>query len=199
VGGGTIEVKAKEAGFNHELGTASPTHGGLTPIVTDNPAQIGASFPFAPGDDPYLFYFKNIAGDPLDTPIFSDGFSDSGLLGIAVYQDNADPTRFALFYDDGTQNPDEDFNDLIVTATGAVGTSCELRIGLDAAISAFEGTTCPGSFATTIQTLEEQFIAVIDANPGDFPPTGNVDAQLKARALSLIFVLTDKIQSPAIP
>ena len=199
LGGGTVEVKAKEAGFNHEFGTASSTHGGLTPIVTDSAGQVGTSLPFAPGDDPYLFYFKNIAGDPQDTPIFSDGFSDSGLLGIAVYQNNADPTRFALFYDDGTQNPDEDFNDLIVTATGAVGTSCQLSIGLDAAISAFEGTTCPGSFATTIQTLEDQFIAVIDANPGDFPPTGNVDAQLKARALSLIFVLTDKIESPAIP
>jgi hypothetical protein len=199
LGGGTIEVKAKEAGFNHEFGTASSTHGDLVPIVSNSGAQVGETLAFAPGSDPYLFYFKNITGDPLDVPIFSDGVSDSSALGIAIYQNNADPTRFALFYDDGGAAPDEDFNDLIVTARGAVGTSCQLRIGLDAALSAFEGTTCPGSFATTIQTLEDQFIAVIDANPGDFPPTGNVDAQLKARALSLIFVLTDKIGSPAIP
>ncbi len=199
LGGGTIEVKAKEAGFTHEFGTASSTHGDLTPIVTNSGAQVGQSIDFAPATDPYLFYFKNVEGDPSNTPIFSDGFSDSGLLGIAVYQNNADPARFALFYDDGTQNPDEDFNDLIVTASGAVGTSCQLRIGLDAALSAFEGTACPGSFATTIQTLEDDFIAVIDRNPGDFPPTGNVDAQLKARALSLIFVLTDKIAGPPTP
>jgi hypothetical protein len=199
LGGGTIEVLKREAGFKHEFGTASSSHGGLTPIVTDSSAQVGASLPFAPGDDSYLFYFKNIQGEPLDTPIFSDGFSDSSLLGIAVYQNNADPTRFALFYDDGTQNPDKDFDDLIVTATGAVGTSCQLRIGLDDAIEQFEGTACPGSFATTIETLENDFIAVIDGAPDDFPASGNVDAQLKARALSLIFVLTDKIGTPPDP
>ncbi len=195
VGGGTIEVKAKEAGFNHELGTSSASYGNLTPIVANSQGQVGQSFPFAPGSDPYLFYFQNLAGGiPPLTPIFSDGSSESPLLGIAVYQNNADPTRFALFFDDGTDSPDKDFNDLVVTATGEVGTSCQLQIGLAAAIAEFEQTTCgPGQYASTVDILEDRFLEVIRANRGDFEPGTNLDAQLEARTLSLIFVLNDKM------
>ncbi|HJS73570.1 MAG TPA: hypothetical protein VJ921_04740, partial [Vicinamibacteria bacterium] len=110
VGGGSVEVEAKDAGFNHELGIASVSHGDLTPILANSGAPPPAVPPFSAGEK-YLFYFQNIDGAPLLTPIFSDGTSASGQLGIAVYQSNADPTRFALFFDDGGGAPDADFND----------------------------------------------------------------------------------------
>lgn len=199
VGGGTIEVKAKDAGFDHEFGTASTSHGDLSPIVTNSGTQGGAILPYTAGSA-YLFYFQNITGDPLLTPIFSDGTSGSPLLGIAVYRSNADPTRFALFFDDGGGAQDGDFNDLIVTATGEVGTSCQLRLGLDAAIAEFERTTCgPGQYGTTVEILEDRFLEVIRGNRGDFEPGSNADAELEARTLSLIFVLTDKMVLVAPP
>ncbi len=199
VGGGTIEVKAKDAGFDHEFGTASTSHGDLSPIVTNSGTQGGAVLPYTAGGA-YLFYFQNITGAPLLTPIFSDGTSGSPLLGIAVYRSNADPTRFALFFDDGGGAPDGDFNDLIVTAAGDVGTSCQLRLGLDAAIAEFEQTTCgPDQFGSTVDILEDRFLEVIRANRGDFEPGTNTDAELEARTLSLIFVLTDKMVLVAPP
>ncbi len=199
VGGGTIEVKAKDAGFDHELGTASTSHGDLSPIVTNSGTQGGAVLPYTAGGA-YLFYFQNITGAPLLTPIFSDGTSGSPILGIAVYRSNADPTRFALFFDDGGGAPDGDFNDLIVTATGEVGTSCQLRLGLDAAIAEFERTTCgPDQYGTTVEILEDGFLEVIRGNRGDFEPGSNTDAELEARTLSLIFVLTDKMVLVAPP
>jgi hypothetical protein len=193
VGGGTLEVKAKEAGFNHEFGIASVSHDDLTPILANSGAPPASIPPFTAGDK-YLFYFQNITGEPLLTPIFSDGASPSAQLGIAVYQNNADPTRFALFFDDGGGAPDGDFNDLVISVTGEVGTSCQLEIGLEAAIAEFDQTTCgPGQYASTVDILEDRFLEVIRANRGDFEPGTNMDAELEARTLSLIFVLTDKM------
>jgi hypothetical protein len=198
VGGGSVEVKAKDAGFNHEFGIASVAHGDLTPILANSGSPPPALPPFTAGDK-YLFYFQNLDGAPLLTPIFSDGTSASGQLGIAVYQNNADPTRFALFFDDGGGAPDLDFNDLVISVAGEVGTSCQLRIGLEAAIAEFEQTTCgPGQFASTVDILEDRFLEVIRANPDDFEPGTNTGAELEARTLSLIFILTDKmILAPA--
>jgi hypothetical protein len=195
VGGGTVEVRVKNAAFNHEVGFASSSSGTLTSIVPNSGAALpGATFPFSPAEDGYVLYFKNLDGDFQGQKVFTDGVSDSSALGIAVYQNNADTTRFALFFDDGGGAPDEDFDDLVVTATGAVGTACQLAIALDHARSSFDAAACtPGSFGDTVEALEDEFIDVLHANPGDFPATGNLAAELEARALSLIFILTDKM------
>lgn len=191
LGGGTVLVKAKNAGFNHEFGTSDTGHGTLFPIIANSNNQVGASFVLTTGSDPYVFYFKNISGDPLTRKIFSDqGFS--GGLGIAVYQNEVDPTLFALFFDDGGGAPDKDFDDLVVTAQGPVGTQCALELALSQARKKLDAACGPGPAQGTIDSLQDFIDAIDGAAATDFP-AGNVEAQLKARAFSLIFVLDKKV------
>jgi hypothetical protein len=195
LGGGTVEVRVKNAAFNHEVGFASSSSGDRTPILPNSGAVLpGATFPFDPAQDSFVLYFQNLDGDFQGQKVFTDGVSDSPALSIAVYQNNANTRRFALFFDDGGGAPDEDFDDLVVTATGDVGTACKLEIGLDHARSSFEAAACnPGSFGDTVEALEGEFIDVIQENASDFPAIGNLAAELEARALSLVFILTDKM------
>jgi hypothetical protein len=190
LGNGTILVKAKNASFHHEFGTTDAGHGTLSPVIANSEGQVGVSFPLIAGSDPYAFCFKNVSGTSVN-PIFSDQ-QFSGVLGIAVYQNKVDPTLFALFFDDGGGAPDKDFDDLVVTATAPVGTKCGLELALSQARKRFQAACGPGQVQGTIDSLQD-FVDAIDGAPLAHFPAGNMDAQLKARAQSLIFVLDMKV------
>ncbi len=195
LGGGTVQKKAKLAGFNHEFGSADVNYTlDQPPVVPDSGGSTVN--PLAPTSDPYLLYFKNIGtgldpGNLLDLSIFTDGTAEHPNLRIAVYQNLEDPTLFGFFFDDGVL--DFDYDDLIVTATGPVGTRCALEIALDDAIEALQGSACTNTskLSDAIGSLQE-FVNVIGANEDDFP-ADNVDAELKARALSAIYVIDRKL------
>lgn len=194
VGDISIEKKLKDAAFDHEFGTSVNTISSpLLSIIADS-GSLDSVFN-ATRSGAYLFYFKNIEANA-GPPIFSNGFSTDANLGIAVYQNNDDPTLFALFFDDGPS--DNDFNDLVVTATGPVGTRCALGIALDKAIEAL-GPTCGTATDRSLAAGHIQdFIDVIDDpdNEDDFPADSTIAAQLKARAESIKYVLERKFSLP---
>jgi hypothetical protein len=196
LGGGSVMKKYKGANYNHQFGWAKTDHTGLSAVIPDDGNGV-VNATFAPTFDPYLLYFKNIGTGPTPPPsylqksIFSDGYTNQNKLRIAVYQNLDDPTLFALFFDDGAL--DFDYDDLIVTAQGPVGTRCALEIALADAIEALNASSCTNTtkLGQAVAKLTG-FISVIDSNPDDFD-LEQLDVELKARALSAIYVIDRKL------
>lgn len=128
--GGTAEFELRLADYGHRFGTSNTGHGGLNVIFDTASDAVGAVDSWAPAVNPFLFYFQTkdgVGGEGLDDGyIFSDGFridDPTGQLDMAIYQNNSDPTRFALFFDDGGPSDslyadDNDYNDMVVTVQG---------------------------------------------------------------------------------
>jgi PEP-CTERM motif len=120
--GGTVEFVLRLADFGHIFGT-SDTDGTLTPSSTIFNTAVnspGAVTAFVPVTNPFTFFFQN-TGAPTQW-VKSNGIRTNDQLDIAIYRNNADPSLFAFFYDDGGGSDlndlldDEDFNDMVVTA-----------------------------------------------------------------------------------
>lgn len=128
--GGTVTFGLQQADFGHRFGTTGNTAssgGGLAPfnaIFDTSVDPVGTTKTFAPVGNPFAFFFQN-TGAPAQW-ITSMG-NDNGFnqLGFAVYQNNANPSLFAFFFDDGGgltfDDPadDNDFNDMVITVSPA--------------------------------------------------------------------------------
>ena len=174
LGGGSVQFQVKLADFAHEFGASGPSG---PVVIIPNSSSLGTGlFTFAPSQ-PYTFYFKNLSnGDPaLDgATIVSDGTSvgGDGRLDIAIYRNNDDPRLYALFFDDGGGD-DDDFDDLVLTATGNIGTACQLQAALEhaeRALAASEACTLDAKVTTVVADLQ-QVVGIVQDNPGDFDNT----------------------------
>jgi hypothetical protein len=198
-GGGSIQFQVKLAGFAHEFGTSGTDAVGsrTRQVIIANSGTPGAGpFSFTPSSEPYTFYFKNISGYLSGATLFSDGqgLGSFGDLDIAIYRDNDNPGRYALFFDDGPD--DDDFDDLVLTATGDIGTACQLQAALEhagRALAASEDCTDDSEVTTVVSDLQ-QVVGIVQDNPGDFDnTTRNVSGELQARAESATFMACKEI------
>jgi hypothetical protein len=148
--GGTAEYELRLADHGHRFGTSNTNHFTGISVIFDTAVDApGAVDSWAPANNPFLFFFqtKNCCGAGNDEGvIWSDNFRDddpANQLDMAIYQNNADPNLFALFFDDGGPNSgflglndDDDFNDMVVTVRAAAvaepGALALLGIGLTA-------------------------------------------------------------------
>lgn len=130
-GGGAV-YSLRLAAYEHRFGLADTSYGNLTSIFdTGTGSDVSDTAVWVPATNPFLFYFEgdciNCQSD--DGLIFSDGHTvndANGQLDFAIYQNNSNPDRFALFFDDGGGGgigrncateicDDDDYNDMVIT------------------------------------------------------------------------------------
>jgi hypothetical protein len=190
VGGGTFEVRRKDAGFNHAFGVAHASDATiLTPIVPNSGTPPAGPVAVPVADGSYRLYFENL-GRPGEIA-FSDGQGGNPSLEIATYRRKSDPRQILVFIDDGGGGPDKDFEDLVISASGEVaGTECNLRLALADANVAFSDCTADTTDVVGMQDRLTEFAGiVVDAPDGDIDDSDrNRSGELRARALSALFI-----------
>jgi hypothetical protein len=179
-----ITITGNEAAWDHKffiLGATDPI------IPSSIAAEVDDVFFSSPTFSPYVFCFENlVTDDPLYLGAWacSDGSSNNVGVGIRVLQNKANPTTFALLFDDGGAGPDEDFSDLVVTAEGPATTACGLRAWLSLAFEALENQ----DVETAVGALLE-IKTIIEEDTSTFPEDDPFTTELLGRLFSILFDL----------
>ena len=133
-GGGAL-YSLRLAAYEHEFGIADTSYGNVGSIFdTSAGSAVSDTAVWVPATNPFLFYFQGSCTNCQNDAglIFSDGHrvnDANGQLDFAVYQSTSNPTRFALFFDDGGGGgvgrnctieicDDNDYNDMVITVQG---------------------------------------------------------------------------------
>lgn len=152
--GGSADYVLRLGDYGHIFGVAddgdhSPRSVIFNTTLGDVPADGAKTFS-PPVTGRYVFYFETLCSNCTsdDGRVYSDDSDDADQLDMAIYKNNANPSLWAFFFDDGgpsgsfdcgrrtCENDDDDYNDMVVTVSNVPtavpepGTLAVLGLGL---------------------------------------------------------------------